>query len=146
MRSKLLIATLLGFACIAGIFFAQLICDCRYCRRVIGRFFARGELVALVDGSALYEADLRHTVRKLEDVTANFEALAPEVQYHSLLSQLIANLRAGHVARSEQVSLAAVRREYDLARFQIQSQTVWTRMLRLNGFSPASLQRRALHG
>lgn len=126
----------------AGVFSAHLICDSVYCRSAIGGLFARGKLLALVQGSAIYEADVRHAVRKLEDVIPNFESPSREVQHFSVLSRLVANLRSEELARAERILPVMMHREYDFIRFQIQPQTAWRRALQLNGLSTRALHRR----
>ena len=126
----------------AGVFSAQLINDSVHCRGAIGRLFGRGKLVALVHGSAIYEVDVRHAVRKLKDVIPSFESPSREVQDRALLSKLVANLRAEHLARPERIPSAAIDREYHLVQFQIQPQTAWAVALHVSGLSTGRLHRR----
>jgi foldase protein PrsA len=145
VRLKLSTTGLFAASCIAGILCAQLICSSVFCRTVIGILFARGQLLALVHGSGIYQADVSRLVRELQEVTAGDEFRPPEVE-RSILSQLIANVRIEERAQQERISPATIDREYDHLRSQIRPQMAWIWALHANGLSAWSLRRKVAEG
>jgi hypothetical protein len=144
VRFKLLNATLIAAACISGILCAQLICRSISWRNALGVLLGRGKLLALVQGTGIYEADVVRVSRELRSRTAggDSEIINPEMDPHSVLSRLVANVRAENLARHEPISHAAIDREYGVLRYQIRPEPAWSASLYKNGFSPGSLRRR----
>jgi hypothetical protein len=104
----------------------------------------RGKLLALVQGTGIYEADVVRVSRELRGTTAggDSEIINPEMDPHSVLSGLVANVRAENLARHEPILPAAIDREYGVLRYQIRPEPAWLASLYKNGFSPGSLRRR----
>ena len=145
MRLKLLTAGLFAASCIAGILCAQLICSSALCRTAIGILFARGKLLALVQGSGIYQADVSRVVRELQGVTTVDRSRPPELE-RSILSRLIVDVTVENRARQERISLATIDREYDLLQSQIRPQMAWIVALHANGLSAWSFRSRVAEG
>jgi hypothetical protein len=143
VRVKLLNVTLIAAACIAGILSAQLICRSISCRNALGVLLGRGKLLALVQGAGIYEADVLRLTRELRSRTAANDSakIGPEIDAPSVLSRLVANVRAENLARHEPISHAAIDRESGVLRYQIRPEAGWLAALYQNDFSPGSLRR-----
>jgi hypothetical protein len=144
VRSRFWVAVLFPAACAAGILSAQLICSSVCARSVIGILFGRGELLALVHGSGIYQADLACAAREQRYLAAGGEPqpLEEEMQDRSILSGLIANVNLENFARQEGIRSMAIARAYDVLQLQIQPQVTWAAAMRANRSSPRSLRRR----
>jgi hypothetical protein len=81
VRFKPLNATLIAAACISGILCAQLICRSISWRNALGVLLGRGKLLALVQGTGIYEADVVRVSRELRSRTAggDSEIINPEM-------------------------------------------------------------------
>jgi parvulin-like peptidyl-prolyl isomerase len=142
MRARLAIACLFGAVCVAGFLSAQLICGSVYFRDSIGVLCGRGRLLALVNGSGIYEADVRRAAREFQSLTA-VEKLDPahvEIQARSILPRLIANRRVESLAQREPISRQLIDREYNLLRSQIQPEMAWRMALHTNRLLTLSLR------
>lgn len=107
----LLIAT----ACVAGVACSELLYRWPTARELIARVFGRGELLAVVSGSAIYASD-------------------------GEASELViaANLR--REAADEQISSEAINRELELLRYQFGDEKIFEAELAASGLSVADLR------
>ena len=112
---------LIAGACAAGLACSELLYRWPAAREAIARAFGRGELVAIVDGAAIYDSD----------VADGGEA-----------SQLIIAANLARESRGEQVSDAAVEREIELLRHQFGDDKVFESELEASGLSADALRDR----
>lgn len=105
-------------ACGAGILCGVLICGSIPCRKVIGRLFGRGELIALVHGSGIYEFDVTRGVQ---------DSIAAAV--------------VGVRSCQERIAGATIDREYELLKSQLLDEVVWAKALRTNRLCSWTLRR-----
>lgn len=145
MRLKLLTLSLLAASCIAGILCVQLICNSLFCRNAIGILFARGELLALVQNSGIYQSDVSRRLQEVHDLSTIDEIRPPDME-HSILSQLIADVKLEHDARRERIARATIDREYDFLRSQIRPDIAWLGAMQTNGISAWLLRRSIAEG
>ena len=140
MKWKLAAATLL--AVIAGIGCGQLACRSICCRDAIGRFFERGDLLALAGGRGIYEADVERAVAEFRDASDLDDAESTEsvLSNESILSRLATNAAAQDMAASEKIPAGEIDRELKLLRFQFRDQSIWTAALQSNGLSEHRLR------
>lgn len=117
MRTAARVAILSMLAAVAGLGSGELIIRSPACRDVLGRFFQRGNLLALAGGAGIYESDISSS-----DPAA-------------LRSAIIgANLR--YVARAEWIDPGRVEEECKILRAQFNDEALFIRALKASGLSP----------
>ena len=118
-RAALALLLILG-ACAAGLASSEALYRWPAAREMIARTFGRGELLAIVDGSGIYDSDLPADGDVAQLVTA-------------------ANLR--RESRDEQIPEAAVEREFQLLTYQFGGAKVFETELAASGLSPETLRK-----
>ena len=119
MKRAALALLLIASASAAGLGCSELLYRWPAARELIARTLGRGELVAIVDGRAIYDPDLATDGDVAQSVIA-------------------ANLR--RESRDEQVSEAAVEREFQLLTYQFGGAKVFESELEASGFSAETLR------
>ena len=107
-------------ACVTGAICGEFLCRSISFRSAIGKMVGRGELVALVHDSGIYEQDLTRGLEK---------------------SALIANAVVDFRAREEVIKEADLDREYNLLKSQIGDAKNWSAALLANRLCPWTLRR-----
>jgi parvulin-like peptidyl-prolyl isomerase len=110
--------------------------------------FARGRLLALVQGSGIYEVDVQRVAQEAQSRGAvkDSESTAAKIEKLSILSRLIANVRVDKLVRRTPISRATIDRDYGILQHQLRPEAAWLRSLRANGFSKRSLQGEVTEG
>ncbi len=114
MRGALFALLLIIGACVAGLACSELLYRWPPAREMIARASGRGELLAIVDGVAIYDSDLPEDGDAADAIVA-------------------ANLR--RESHGEQVSAEAVEREIELLRYQFGDAKVFDAELEASGLS-----------
>lgn len=140
MRAKLSIGGLLVATCLAGIVCGQLICRSISCRKALGLIFGRGSVLAVVDGSGIYEADVRRGTEEALNRGMMNDPGQVKIDARSILFALVANARMQEVARCMPIAHSLVDHEYHILQYQLRPEA-WFRSLHANGFSTRSLRR-----
>lgn len=137
VRRNLPVAALFVFACLAGLGAAEWICRSVYLRDQIGTLFSRGRLLALVEGTGIYEADLLRATEEFQNRTGTDDPdpVSEEPDESAVLSELVADLRLEKLARNESISDAAVDQACALLEFQLRPAAAWEMALRRSGVS-----------
>ena len=112
---------LVAGACAAGLACSELLYRWPTAREAIGRAFGRGELVAIVDGAAIYDSDV------------------PE---SGDAAQLIVAANLARESRGEQVRSDAIEREIEMLRHQFGNEQVFDSELEASGLSVDTLRER----
>ncbi|MEY2480820.1 MAG: foldase protein PrsA [Verrucomicrobiota bacterium] len=105
------LAALVTAACIAGIIAAEFAIRSPVCRDALGKIFGRGDLIALVHGRGIYQADLNNGAGTDDLIVAE-------------------NIR--WLARHEPVAAKSTAREYELLEFQFGDEKTFAVALRAN--------------
>ena len=121
MRRALFALLLIAAACVAGLLCSELLYRWPPAREMIARAFARGELLAIVDGLAIYDLDLQGGGDAAGAIIA-------------------ANLR--REAHGEQISADAVERQIELLQHQFGDAKVFDSELEASGLSLDALRQR----
>ena len=117
-RAALALFLILGAAA-AGLASSEALYRWPAAREIIARTFGRGELLAVVDGTGIYDSDVPAGGDVVQSVIA-------------------ANLR--RESRDEQISEAAVEREFQLLRYQFGTDKVFESELEASGLSAETLR------
>jgi parvulin-like peptidyl-prolyl isomerase len=136
MKSRFMVAT--SIAVIAGVGLGQLACHSVVCRDAIGRLFARGHLMALVQGDGIYQEDVDLAIAESRSRRDQNESQIPT---DLIFSRLVAMSAALKLAEHEKISERKIERELNLYRAQFRDGKTWTGALRANGLSVRSLRR-----
>jgi parvulin-like peptidyl-prolyl isomerase len=121
------IAGAAGFGC------AQFALHSVLFRDRVGTIFGRGQLLALVGGAGIYQADVDRQVAEIES------AGETKGEREEALTALIANAAAHSRARPEKVSRTAVEHDLNLLRFQFPDEKTWKAALNRSGLSMLAL-------
>ncbi len=107
------------------------------CRDAIGRIFGRGRLIALVNGTGIYEIDLERETNANLDAAGHVSSEASRSfdprSRSEALARLVANEDLREISKNEEVSEAELKREFDLLSFQFASEKAWTNARRNSG-------------
>jgi hypothetical protein len=118
---KFRLCILIAVAGLAGVICSELLCRWAVFRGAAGHLFGRGRLIAIANGTGLYERDLNGN----EVFTA---------------SELVAAENLRRAARNEQTDARKIDRELSLLRAQFGSEKAFVRGLGLSGLSRLSLR------
>ena len=121
MRRSLGKIALLLLVCVAGVVCAELLARVPACRGAIAKIFGRGELMAVVEGTGIYEAE---TSAATEDDSRS-----------AVIAQNLAR-----AASAEVVSDDAIEREVTLLRFQFPDEKAFVRVLNASGLPLVALR------
>ena len=128
-----------GIACAAGFGCAQLLLRSITIRDAIGKFFGRGDLMALVDGHGIYQVDVDREIAESRYLAEVEDTEPTATERNTALRKLVAMITAESRGSHGNVSGAELARQLNLLRFQFADDNAWrTRLLR-SGFSPASI-------
>lgn len=133
---KRAIAALTALAFAAGLALLEFVYRSQICRGAIGRFCGRGQLLVLVHGRGIYEADVKREIDADRDVAGKNLNLAIDTNAEgAFLTRLIAIENLRKLSRSEPGSEAEFRRQFDLFEFEFGGEKLWTKRMHDNGIS-----------
>ena len=121
--------TFVLLVCLAGLGASEWIYRSVVSRDLIGRIFGRGHLVALANGSGVYEIDLRRE-KLADDSPAEIKNATNRLAIEAALRGL---------SGKERVAAHKVAKECDLVRWQFESEKAFLERMRATGFSKQSL-------
>jgi hypothetical protein len=136
MRART-IAGLTVLALVAGIGTGEMIYRTKICRDTIGRCFGRGQLLALVNGRGIYNADVK------AEMAADRYLAGRETVPNSeeALKQLIATEELRQLSSHEAVSDTELQKEFGLLRDQFADENLWKKRLADGATSLESLRK-----
>jgi hypothetical protein len=138
---------LLLITCLAGIFCGQLASQSVACRNALGRWCGRGRLLAMVQGSGIYEADVQRARQEALDRGVTEESgQIVNVDARSLLLTLVANTRVQNLSHFAPLERSAIDQEYVVLQHQLRPEPAWLRSLHANGLSQRILRREIAKG
>jgi parvulin-like peptidyl-prolyl isomerase len=130
-----------GIACAAGFVCAELLLRSINVRDAIGKFFGRGDLMALVDGQGIYQVDVDREMAESRYLAEAEDAEATASERNTALRKLVAMIAAGSRASYENVSETELARQLNSLRFQFTDERAWRTALSRSGLSPTSVAR-----
>ena len=134
-------AVVIGIACVAGFVCAQLALRSVALREEIGKLFNCGELLALVDGHGIYQADLDRRDAESDYVAGIEEEARTGVEGEAGLFGLVAASAAQSRASVETISRSQLNAEFNSLRYQFADDKTWRAVLNKSGLSPMSVKR-----
>lgn len=129
----------IAVAGVAGTCCAQLLLGSAPVRARIGKGFKRGELLAIVDGQGIYQADLDRHLAESDYVTEVEDREKTNQERKPALTRLIADFAARAHAAQEKIPRAEQTAEADALRFQFPDDKTWRNALEKSDLSPASI-------
>jgi parvulin-like peptidyl-prolyl isomerase len=128
----------------AGFLCAHFALDSFTARSFLGRFFARGNLVALVDRAGIYDADVDTAWRADLDAADIMpdEYAPPEAQTQkaAVLDRLIAEATFITAARDQPIFTAAITRDVNLLRAEWNNEKLFATALKSSALTESSLR------
>lgn len=124
MRAKT-IAGLTLLALVAGIGTGEMIYRTNICRDAIGRCFGRGQLLALINGRGIYNADVEVEMAADRYLAGRETVQNPE----EALKWLITNEELRQLSSHEAVSDTELQNEFGLLRNQFADENLWKKRL-----------------
>ena len=136
MSRTVRLCLLLAVACISGVIAAHFLCSSSSVRQAIAQWCGPGQLLAVVEGTAVYDSDLQRAALELKDRNPEVDDKGIRLEKENIFS----NLKVMRIARKEPISDYDVNRQLELTRLQFQPQS-WIPVLLSNGLSVHSLRR-----
>lgn len=133
--TSIVIAAIAGFGC------GWLLVRSVGFRDVLAEFFDRGRLLALVDGSGIYQVDLSRRLAESTYRAGIEEGERTDVEREAALNGLIADAAAQRFATGETISRDEIRRQMSLLRTQFGNDKAWNAALSRSNLSRTSLSR-----
>ena len=138
------IVGLTALALLAGIGAGEMMYRSKICRDAIGRCFARGRLMALVNGRGIYESDVNAELAAVRYLAGNSVMANSE---ETVLRRLIADEELRCASHSEAatspsgISEKEMQSQFDLLRHEFADDKLWLARMANSGISAESLRR-----
>jgi hypothetical protein len=132
----------LAAACLAGVMAAEGVVKSVVCRDRIGVWSGRGKLIALVDGTGIYETDVARGLGELQERGANDQT--SEQSKGAILQEWMADIKVSHLARHKRVPEPELGQRMEALRAQLPRQA-WRDVYQASGTSAGSLRHQTIH-